>query len=240
MHYYIDGYNMLFRMRSQRKALQHQRQSIVYELNQKIDVIKLDVAIIFDATYQEGEHSRYHFDKLEIHFTEKGQTADEYILNELRTCFHPQKETVVTSDKLLARLSRQEFAQTQSVEDFVSWLNRSYKNKIHRNKLLTPESSLLKSCLTTALPTVCSNEKPLKGSYNYYLHFFEAEHAEILEIEKKREAFKTAGHNSKHPKKKNLPKLNSAFDSPPIVYTGRTEMERWLNAFETRLMNPKE
>ena len=54
MHYFIDGYNLLFRLLHGSEDLQSEREAIIYELNKKISLIKLDVAIVFDAAYQIG------------------------------------------------------------------------------------------------------------------------------------------------------------------------------------------
>ena len=49
-----------------------------------------------------ASRTRSHYDELEILFTAEGETADEYIIDEIKNHPHPQQETVVTSDKKLA------------------------------------------------------------------------------------------------------------------------------------------
>src|ERR1700722_8106526 len=132
MHYYIDGYNLLFRAAggaSTSRDFKSQRESMVHSLNVKIASLKLDVTIVFDSQYFEGEGSRSHYKHLEICFTPLGMTADEYILEQLKFCRSPQHEIVVTSDRDLAYKARNLSASTESVDEFLGWLNKRYKKK---------------------------------------------------------------------------------------------------------------
>ena len=43
MHYFIDGYNLLFRLCMDSEDLQSQREAIIHDLNKKISLIKMDV-----------------------------------------------------------------------------------------------------------------------------------------------------------------------------------------------------
>ena len=105
--------------------MQSQRESIIYDLNKKISLIKLDVSIVFDAAFQIGGRRRSHYNALEILFTGEGETADEYIIDEIKNHPNPHQETVVTSDKKLAWHIRNSSAHTESVEEFMLWLNQA-------------------------------------------------------------------------------------------------------------------
>lgn len=131
MHYYVDGYNLLFHLKEAHQQLKSSRQELIDDLCKKLSIIKIDVSIVFDSSYQVGINSRGHKDALEIQYTNEGETADEFILNELKV--HSRKaETVVTSDKKLAWLARGQGARTISVAEFIQWLNKAYKNKLRQ------------------------------------------------------------------------------------------------------------
>ena len=116
MHYFIDGYNLLFRVLKSGDNLKSKREEITKNLDTKIDILKLDCTLVFDSHYQEDDSTRSHYKSLEIVFTATGQTADEYILTELKQSKNPTQHTVITSDKILARLCRMRLSKTESVE----------------------------------------------------------------------------------------------------------------------------
>ncbi len=176
MHYYVDGYNLLFRVIFDDIDLKTQRQQIIQELNSKITIANIDVSIVFDAHFVAGESIISHYKHLEILYTAQGETADDFILNRLRTeCSHPQQEVVVTSDKRLAWRARRLSAHTQTIEEFLSWLN-----KVYRNKLRQPPVT------NVAQPIKTTPKKPAEGSAEYYLHAFETRYEILTESEKKR------------------------------------------------------
>lgn len=136
MHYYIDGYNLLFRIvKASDEDLQKQREQIIDDLGRKINHLNIDATIVFDSYYQKGMRERSFKHNVEILFTDEGETADECILDELRTKRNPRLETVVTSDKKLAWQSRLKGAHTLSVEDFLSCLNQRWRKKIQPSKI---------------------------------------------------------------------------------------------------------
>src|SRR5947208_15902015 len=129
MHYYIDGYNLLFRLVPAVDNLRKERESIILDLNKKVLLLNLDISIVFDSTFQEGERTRSHYQGLEILFTAEGETADEYIIDEIKHTPKPHLETVVTSDKKLASIIRRNSGHTESIEEFLLWLNKAYQNR---------------------------------------------------------------------------------------------------------------
>lgn len=134
MHYYIDGYNVLFRLRHATEELQREREAIIQNLNEKVALVNLDVSIVFDAAFQEGHGSRLRIDALEVLFTAHGETADTFIIEQLKHSMHPRRETVVTSDKLLAWHARSSGAHVETVDGFLSRLNNLYKNRLIKQK----------------------------------------------------------------------------------------------------------
>jgi uncharacterized protein len=236
MHYFIDGYNMLFRIPHAGGDLQIQREKIIHDLNQKIQILQLDVTIVFDAQHQSQEINRQKHPNLKILFTSRGQTADEFIIGEIQTTSTPKQETVVTSDKKLAWHARSKSAKTQSVEEFLQEINKRYKNrlvKIKNKKMIIRED--LKST-THNLPTLKtisstitkkhspSKIRPAEDFFEFYLEKFESLFQDITkelegsDIKKK--------HKITNTKKKN--KINKAVSRPDQL----SDLERWKEVFE--------
>lgn len=236
MHYYIDGYNLLFRLLPDAEDLQSERESIIYDLNKKISLIKLDASVVFDAAFQIGGRSRSHYDALEILYTAEGETADDYILNEIYHSPTPHQETVITSDKNLARQVRMSSGHTQTVEEFIQWLNRSYKNKLRQLKK-NPQSAIPSiPVIAPAKPKeiIPSKGAPLEAYADYYARLFEAEWQEIQKKEQLTKQAASAAVPLKRPPRKPRQKKDP-FQQPasPEVQEA-TEMERWLKLFERR------
>ena len=117
----IDAYNLLFWC-LEGENLERERAQLIHEINFHAKRRRLDVTLVFDATWTNDPLARSHFDALEIVFTAKNVTADEYILELVQS---QPKVIVVTSDKSLARLARQSGAKTASTPEFYHWLIKS-------------------------------------------------------------------------------------------------------------------
>lgn len=244
MHYYIDGYNLLFRlMHNAHDDLQTHREAIILDINKKAALLKLDISIVFDSTFQIGDRTRSHYDALEILYTAHGETADDYIIDELKQSTQPQKETVVTSDKKLAWRARTLSAHTESINDFLLWINKSYKNKQQRlRKGNLPAKSpriapLPQEEPKLAKPLIPPKNAPLEAYSDYYAQIFEAEWQEMVknqQISKEEVAAQQAAQKTRpprHPRQKKDP-----FKPPPIPEPDTaTELERWLKLFEKEL-----
>lgn len=132
MHYYIDGYNLLFRLIKQGdEDLQKQRELFVEDLSQKINSLNIDATIVFDSFYQKGMRARSFKLNFEVLFTDEGETADDCIIDELKKMPNTRLVTVVTSDKKLAWQARLKGAHTQTVEEFVAFLHQRWRKKMH-------------------------------------------------------------------------------------------------------------
>ncbi|HSW87249.1 MAG TPA: NYN domain-containing protein [Rhabdochlamydiaceae bacterium] len=128
MHYFIDGYNLLFRLLGDPRPLQKNRQKIIASINERIAELKLNVTLVFDGSRQgESENTRGHFDVLEVIYTSKTSSADDYILKEIEFSSRPSQETVITSDMELARRCRSLGAKTQTIEGFLAWIAKKEK-----------------------------------------------------------------------------------------------------------------
>lgn len=145
MHYYIDGYNLLFYIKGFEGDLATARQELIEELNTKAKALDLHITLVFDSHYQPGESSRSHYAHLEILFSAHGETADDLILEDIKLERHPVKKTVVTSDKKLAWYARRCAAKTETVAHFLEWLEKRYKNKLrHQGKQAAPPAPIKK------------------------------------------------------------------------------------------------
>lgn len=130
MIHWIDGYNFLFYLFKDVTNLQSKREFVVQTLRQYQK--NKEICLIFDGTYQsklEPSFSYYH--DLLIIYTPKGQTADSYMIEELSYEKHPEKITVVSSDKNLLRNCRDLGASVQTIASFIKEIKKepSIKDK---------------------------------------------------------------------------------------------------------------
>jgi predicted RNA-binding protein with PIN domain len=134
MHYLVDAYNLLFRTLKKRSSLEKSRQSLIQELNEIIAEINLHVILVFDGA---EEHlplpTKGHFDAIEIIYTSKNQTADEYIYEEVTLSRTPAQLTVVTNDRELTGRCHQHRAKTMTIDEFLHLL---FKKKTKKKKHL--------------------------------------------------------------------------------------------------------
>ena len=166
MHYYIDGYNLLFRVLKVEENLQVQREAVLQELAKKAQLIDLSATIVFDAHYQPGPVSKGHFKNLEVIYTSEKESADEYIQRVVKRIKNPRFVTVVTSDKKLAWLCRMQGSNTETISAFLGWLNRRYQNE------LVPPTKKPKEPLKVI---DLSLAPPKPGTASYYEAIFEGE-----------------------------------------------------------------
>ena len=224
MHYFIDGYNLMFRVLRAEGDLQKQRETIIEDLETKINALQLDVTLVFDAQYQSEEASRSHKLGLEILFTNARETADDFILQALKEETKPHRQTVVTSDKQLARLARRHHARTETVEEFISWLNRRYKNsqRLKRSTKATPNPITLKK---NSIPNPISVASPPEECFDFYLNVFQQS---FLALNEESITKKNTRKSKKHLTTK---KTHSPKNSAAIIESEHSILQRWLHAF---------
>lgn len=239
MHYFIDGYNLLFRLLPSEEDLQTQREAIIYDLNEKISLVKINASVVFDATSQVGERSRSHYDQLEIHYTNEGETADEYIIDEIKNHSNPERETVVTSDKKLAWQVRNFSGRTVTVEQFVQWLNRAYKNKLRRQaeeiKAKTSPPPGIRASSKSLIPLA---DAPLEAYHDYYAQIFEKEWEAHLAREQEISKSSPPPEKKKCPPRRPKQKIDPFAEQFPPAERAASEMERWQKIFEHRSKAP--
>lgn len=173
MHYYIDGYNLMFRVLRAGDELKIQREQVISDLAEKIQTVGLNATLVFDAQYQAGEGSRGAKGTLEIRFTDEGETADDFILRKLKASSSPELETIVTSDRRLAHRARRLLAHSLSVDEFMDWLGRR-----HRNILKGSRSKIQRKHHP---PPATKGEPRLETEMERWLRIFEQRLKEIEE-----------------------------------------------------------
>lgn len=237
MHYFIDGYNLLFRLRPDIAELQDEREKIIHDLNDKAGLLQLDFSVVFDAPTQSGYGSRTHFNHIEILYTQEGETADEFILDKIRNSKNPTLETIITSDKNLASRARRKSAHAETVENFTVWLERAYKNKrkkvIKEKKKPSPTSvnkKEEKSKEQIHSPPTPKPKMVLEECVDYYEQIFESRFQALCEDKPNRK--------KDSPKKKKLKKRSLFEESKSNKYDEHSEMERWQKLFEEKLEKP--
>lgn len=134
MHYFIDGYNLLFHLSAETKTLEEARKQIIDAL---IDT-KFSLTLVFDGKREDLPH-RMHRGSLEIIYTSQGQSADAYILEELSCVKNPKVYTVITSDKKLAAICCQMGAYAQPIDFFLALLRKSRAIKTDEKPLKDSE-----------------------------------------------------------------------------------------------------
>lgn len=97
MHYLVDGYNILFRD-FEKGSLESRRDELVQRLIPAAE--KVRITLFWDAAYVEDGGIRSHQGKLEIVYTQEGETADDAILSFLEHAGHAC--TIVTGDRPLS------------------------------------------------------------------------------------------------------------------------------------------
>lgn len=203
MHYFIDGYNLLFRMRHTIEELQLSREALIQDLNLKSSALHLPITIVFDAHYQEGDLTISHYHDIEVIYSSKGQSADDLLIKLLKLEEHPKECTLVTNDNKLAWRGKILRVSTMKVKPFLEYINRRYKNLAKKQE--DPEKKL------ELLPTIPKQPStPLKKEQpsDYEKIFTE----KYQELEKK------------------VPQKKKKKTMPQKKY--RSDYERWLEIFE--------
>lgn len=205
MRYFIDGYNLLFRLKTSPKELKSARHHLLSDLREKSEALNLKFTIVFDALNQPEDVSKMSFGSLEVIFTAFQQTADEYILSFLERTRLRSEITVVTSDKTLIINCHHLKTKTLTVENFLKWISQKKEKK----KTPPPLKPLIKQKIS--LPK--EKRSPKEPLFEYYLKVFEEEGESFEEKERLRK-----------------PKQKKKEDELSL-----SEFERWLHLFEARL-----
>lgn len=137
MQYLIDGYNLLFALKVPGSDLHSQRHALISLIASYNSLVKLDITLVFDSQFQQGESTKNRASSIDIIYTSQGETADDFILKWVKGRKNPKEITLVTSDKRLACKARALLAKTEEVLLFFSFL----KKKAAHSRLL-PEKKV--------------------------------------------------------------------------------------------------
>jgi predicted RNA-binding protein with PIN domain len=137
VYYFIDGYNLLFTTTDSVKNLQIQRQTLVAWVQREFAKLRLSGSVVFDGAHRRGEESGLSYPSpLEVAYTPKGQSADEYIIEQLSIQKNCKISVVITNDMGLRRHAQAMGARTQSNESFLQWLAKKGKKKGTKGKVI--------------------------------------------------------------------------------------------------------
>jgi hypothetical protein len=216
MHYFIDGYNLLFYLFGRASPdLKSQRNQLIYDLNIKIEALALDVSLIFDSHLCPGEGSRSHFGFLEIVYTPHNMTADDFMIKKIKRSSHPTQEVLVTNDRELASRARHLLAHTQTLDHFLNWLDRRYRN-LHKKK--AKPLKLITKTAPSNTPIPSQHTEIHQGTFEFYLSQFESAYQKLVEEQEiKKEKKKPSKHK---------------LITPETETTYASDFERWLSIFE--------
>lgn len=233
MHYYVDGYNLLFSIVEVQEELRKQRDEVFGKLIHILEELQLDVTIVFDAAHQPGEVAWTRTRGVRVVYTGEGETADSYIVSALRKEPKGRRQTVVTSDKRLAWEIRQDStAATVDVVPFVHWVQSRYRN-LHRrrNKII---DRTLDVATTTRVPPPKRETEPAQANtpeecFDYYHRVF-SQTAEALPEDSAPQKQAEASASAKKRKKR----------QPTNEPSNMSDEARWLHLFTEKLDKPDE
>ncbi len=103
MKRYLDGYNLLFHLNISPNSIEEARNILIERFSSH------PLTIVFDGQ----DFVRTHVKRLEIIYTDKNQSADDYILSEIE---HNLPCTVITSDRDLSIRARHRGATVQTLD----------------------------------------------------------------------------------------------------------------------------
>lgn len=152
MHYFIDGYNLLFQSAflDQKRSLEEARTALIHELDRHAEFLHLHITLVFDAAFQDDECKRGHFKMLELIYTARGHTADDYLVTYADNLHAKERITVVTSDKRLARRLKKPNVDVEGVLDF-----------LHRIRKKSSKKNTSKTVLRASPTKTVKGERPL-------------------------------------------------------------------------------
>lgn len=142
MHYYIDGYNLLFQTLERQKTFTENREEIIELLVTFFNDHNLQGSLVFDSRYEMSTEvaSILDFGHLEIIYAPGNVSADDYLVEILSIVKHPKAYTTITSDNRLSSTLKGLGCNTMTVEVFFDWTlkkkksrdrRRSYEKNIH-------------------------------------------------------------------------------------------------------------
>ncbi|HVO32786.1 MAG TPA: NYN domain-containing protein [Elusimicrobiota bacterium] len=122
LHYLVDGFNLLYALPDMPPGpWERKRQALVEWLRRRRPHGNNRLTIVFDS--RQGFGDRQQMADCEVIYT-AGQTADDWISEQVRRVPNPRIVVVVTNDRGLQTLIRGTGARIVSCDDFVRWARK--------------------------------------------------------------------------------------------------------------------
>lgn len=132
--YWIDGYNLLFYL-DEAEHLEKKRDILLKQLNELVSKANIDAIVVFDGS---KEFTKTQFHNLEVIYTPPGQTADDYIVEDIEAKRKKGGHLfVVSNDKHLGVSARLLKAKVLKLPQFFNLLIK----KANKPKGVVPPST---------------------------------------------------------------------------------------------------
>ncbi len=140
MRYLIDGYNFFFKLEEDILPLEKKRDEFVSFLDEEAG--NLNILLIFDSHRKNAGSfaSKRKLKNIEVSFSPKNFSADEYILELLE--WDAKNTTLVTSDRELAKKASYLGAKTQSIDSFVRLILKREKKPKEKPEMRETEANI--------------------------------------------------------------------------------------------------
>jgi predicted RNA-binding protein with PIN domain len=119
VHFYLDGYNILFSQGGYKHSLETAREDLIGQISRFAACRKHPVTIVFDAGLQIDSLSRRQAGQLEVIYSPEGEDADTCLVDLLQHLPNPKRATLVSSDRLLKKKASETGARTMTTEKFL-------------------------------------------------------------------------------------------------------------------------
>ena len=126
MHVFIDGYNAIFSSHEPDIDLKEARELFLKQLK-TIKSLSKNTTVVFDA--KNLHFSKIESDSLVVVYTEKNQSADTYILEQIELTKQKGQILVVSNDRELKQKAQTLGAKTQSFSKFYKSLRNKTSKK---------------------------------------------------------------------------------------------------------------
>lgn len=144
MIYVIDGYNLLFHLDPEANPLRRSREEIL-DLLAKVSHLKLEIVFDSDRDNALDIPSRTLLGNLDIVFSPRGQSADDWILEYLATRKRPKLYCLVTHDRELINGAKELGVKVMATSAFVKKLAPRKRNFDKTNPLTPKETEELRT-----------------------------------------------------------------------------------------------
>lgn len=135
MHYLIDGYNLFFYLTSNsptnanRKELIETLEKLTYNAN-------LNTSIVFDSRSDVASNyaSILDYESLQVIYSARDQSADEYIIEFIYTVKEPKTYCIVTNDNAIKTHVKERGARTHNIDTFIKLLKPKARMQSYEKK----------------------------------------------------------------------------------------------------------